>query len=201
MSKSLATLQKHAEIWHYSFTTPSGKRIRKSARTGEQVKAKKLAAAEYNRYWKAEQLGVTPDYTWQDAAMVWLDEKPERKENKNMLYGLRWFDCYLRNRLLINIDKGLIDFIKNEKQKTGVKNRTVNAILQQIRVVLRCAVENDMLVKVPAIKLLSEPKRRIRYLSEYEEKRLLSELPEHLVAIVKFALATGLRMSNIAGLK
>lgn len=201
MSKSLATLQKRGEVWHYTFTTPNGQRIRKSARTDDQIEAKKLAAIEYDRYWQAEKLGVIPDYTWQDAVMVWLDEKPERKNNRNMLYGLRWLDTYLRGRLLTNIDKQLIDFIRIEKQKTGVKNRTVNAALQQIRVVMRCAVEHDMLVKSPAIKLLSEPKRRIRYLSESEESLLLNELPEHLNPIVKFALATGLRMSNITGLK
>lgn len=142
-----------------------------------------------------------PDYTWRDAVVVWLNEKPERKENRNMLYGLKWLDKYLGGHLLTNIDKGLIDFIRDEKRKTGVKNRTINAVLQQIRVVLRCAAENDMLAKVPAIKLLTEPKRRIRYLSESEEFRLINELPEHLKPVVKFALATGLRMSNITGLK
>jgi integrase len=142
-----------------------------------------------------------PDYTWQEAVMVWLDEKPERKENKNMLYGLKWLDGYLRDRLIRNIDKPLIDFIKQEKKNTGVKNRTINASTQQIKTILKCAVEHGMLVKIPTVKMLSEPKRRIRFLSEFEESRLLSELPDHLIPIVKFALSTGLRMSNITGLK
>lgn len=86
-------------------------------------------------------------------------------------------------------------------RKEGVKNRTINAILQQIRVILRAAVEWDWLDKCPAIKLLPEPKRRIRWLTESEEMRLMQKLPEHLKTIVQFAILTGLRMSNITQLK
>ena len=37
-------------------------------------------------------------------------------------------------------------------------------------------------------------------LSHAQEKRLVDALPDHLIPIVLFALATGLRMSNITGL-
>ncbi|WP_245174461.1 tyrosine-type recombinase/integrase, partial [Gilliamella intestini] len=37
-------------------------------------------------------------------------------------------------------------------------------------------------------------------LTPNQEKRLVDELPDHLIPIVIFALATGLRMSNITGL-
>ena len=57
-----------------------------------------------------------------------------------------------------------------------------------------------MLDKVPAIKMLSEPPTRQVMLSHAQEKRLVDALPDHLIPIVLFALATGLRMSNITGL-
>ncbi|NBI43672.1 tyrosine-type recombinase/integrase [[Haemophilus] felis] len=160
-----------------------------------------LASKEYNECWRVHKLGERPQYSWQEAVVQWLEEKPTRKQDRNMIYGLRWLDKYLGDKKLIEIDRNLIRFIQSEKAKEGVKNRTINAVLQQIRVVLRAAVEWDWLDKCPAIKLLPEPKRRVRWLSEAEELRLMQELPEHLKPIVQFAILTGLRMSNITQLK
>jgi integrase len=49
--------------------------------------------------------------------------------------------------------------------------------------------------------MLKEPKRRIRWLTSEEAQRILSFLPSHLVAMVRFSLATGLRESNVTGLE
>ena len=44
-------------------------------------------------------------------------------------------------------------------------------------------------------------KGRIRWLTQCESSRLLSELPEHLKVMAKFSLATGLRERNVTGLQ
>jgi integrase len=49
--------------------------------------------------------------------------------------------------------------------------------------------------------MLEEPKRRERWLMADEKNRLFKELPEHLIPIAAFALATGLRKANVAGLQ
>ncbi len=46
-----------------------------------------------------------------------------------------------------------------------------------------------------------EKKGRVRWLTRDEVNRLLNELPEHLVNVVSFSLATGLRKSNALHLK
>jgi len=48
---------------------------------------------------------------------------------------------------------------------------------------------------------MPEPQGRIRWLTHAEADRLIRELPEHLKYLVRFALATGLRESNITGLE
>ena len=54
---------------------------------------------------------------------------------------------------------------------------------------------------VPAIRLLPEPKQRIRWLTPDEADRLIAELPAHLTAMVRFSLATGLREMNVVTLE
>jgi len=49
--------------------------------------------------------------------------------------------------------------------------------------------------------MLREPGRRIRYLTQEETQRLLTELPEHLADMAAFSLATGLRAANVTGLQ
>lgn len=57
--------------------------------------------------------------------------------------------------------------------------------------------EWEWLDRVPKVRLLPEPKLRVRYLEQEDFRRLLVELPEHLASLVVFSLETGLRQSNV----
>jgi len=84
----------------------------------------------------------------------------------------------------------------------GVANATVNRNLEVLRAILRkCVNEWEWLDKAPQVRMLQEPKRRIRFLTREEAQRLISELPEHLAAMARFSLATGLRQANVTGLQ
>jgi integrase len=54
--------------------------------------------------------------------------------------------------------------------------------------------------RAPAIRLLKEPSRRIRFLTRDQAMMLLRELPPHLRAMAAFMLSTGLRRTNVTGL-
>jgi integrase len=74
--------------------------------------------------------------------------------------------------------------------------------MEVVRAVLRRAAnEWDWLDKVPRIRMLPEPNRRVRWLTRDEAGRLIAELPEHLAAMVRFSLETGLRRANVTGLE
>jgi integrase len=103
---------------------------------------------------------------------------------------------------LNDISKSVVDNLIREKQKGGVSNATVNRMLAVLRAILNRAIKEwEWLEKSPHIRLLPEPLARIRWLSHNEASRLLSELPEHLGAMARFTLATGLRESNVTGLE
>lgn len=51
------------------------------------------------------------------------------------------------------------------------------------------------------MRLLPEPRQRIRWLKRDEANQLMDELPEHLADMMRFTLATGLREANVTGLR
>lgn len=60
---------------------------------------------------------------------------------------------------------------------------------------------SDGVENVPGMRFLPEPTGRTRWLTRDEAQRLLVELPEHLKAMARFTLATGLREANVTGLQ
>jgi integrase len=70
-----------------------------------------------------------------------------------------------------------------------------------IRAILRkAALDWEWIDKAPKVRLYQETKRRVRWITPEQANRLLAELPEHQRDVVLFALATGLRQSNVVGL-
>lgn len=65
----------------------------------------------------------------------------------------------------------------------------------------RAAGEWGWIPAAPPVRLYPERSRRIRWLTRAQADRLLQELPEHQRAVVRFALATGLRQANVLGLQ
>ena len=67
---------------------------------------------------------------------------------------------------------------------------------------LRAARDDwEWIRSIPTVKLLPESKKRVRWLTSDEAKRLLAELPENLADMTYFALATGLRRGNVTHLE
>lgn len=111
-------------------------------------------------------------------------------------------DSYLNDVLLSDINRDLIDRIIQARLSENVKHSTINRSLALIRSILRKAsIEWEWIEKAPKIRLYPEPKKRIRWLTNEQAEILVSELPEHLKAMVRFSLETGLRQANVTGLQ
>lgn len=79
---------------------------------------------------------------------------------------------------------------------------TVNRYLALIRaILLRARDEWEWIDKVPKVKLFREGPGRERSIAVGQVVTLLGELPVHQRDVVIFALATGLRQSNVVGLE
>jgi integrase len=93
-------------------------------------------------------------------------------------------------------------FIDHRREIDNVSNATINRALEIVRRILRLAVDDwQWLDKPPKIRMLREPKGKVRFLTKEEASRLLDALPKHLRPVVIFALSTGCRMREILRLR
>jgi len=195
------SIYKRGKTWWVQFTTPDGKRIQQTAGTKIKREAQELHDKLKAEAWRVKNLGSKPRHTWQEAVIRWLSEQSHKKSIRDDKKHLRWLNTYLHDKALIEINKNIIDELKQEKLETGVKNATVNRMLALVRSILnRAKDEWEWIDNSPTIRLLPEAERRVRWLTKIEADRLLKELPNHLEAMARFALSTGLRESNITGL-
>lgn len=182
--------------------THKGQRIRESAGTQKKSEAQHYHDLVKAQLWTQDKLKKDSQKTWLDAATRWLSESTHKRSIKDDILILQWLDPYLRNKKLISIDKNLIETIANIKESTGVKPSTVNRMLEIIRAILnKCVKEWDWLNSSPYIRMRKEENKRVRWLTRSEAMTLVNELPEHLKFMAAFTLATGLRESNLTGLK
>jgi integrase len=152
--------------------------------------------------WQQARLGVKPGYLRQDAVLRWLKETEHKASRIHDLKHLRWLDKHLNGLKLSDINRDCLDDVTQARLASGVANATVNRMLAVIRSILRKSViEWDWLDKSPKIRLLPEPKRRVRWLTRDEAAALIYELPSHLAAMVTFSLGTGLRQANVLDLQ
>lgn len=196
------SIYKRKETWWICFTTGDGRRIQQSADTKNKQEAQELHDRLKSESWRVKHLNAKPRYTYKEAVLRWTSEQQHRKRPEDDRQQLRFLDKYLGGKFLDEIDKAMIDFIKAEKLKTGVKNATVNRMLSFLRALLNKAYKEwDWLASVPPIKMLKDTTKRIRWLTHAEAQILLEVLPEHLKAMAAFSLQTGLRESNVTGLQ
>lgn len=195
------TLSKRGSVWWIDFVSPNGQRVRQSTETDNRVQARELHDQLRHDAWRIHRLGERPKRIWQDAADRWLQEQSHKATHREDEAKLRWLHNYLADRDLRSIDRTLIDKIVDAKRSEGCSNATVNRVLALLRAILRrCARDWEWLDQSPAVRLLKEPPRRIRFLTQDQAQQLLRELPPHLGAMATFTLATGLRASNVARL-
>jgi integrase len=195
------SLYKRGKLWWIHFATPSGRRIRCSARTSVRTQAQELHDKLKAEAWRIERLGEKPQRTWDEAAYKWLIETNHKATHKEDARKIQWLQKFLRGKVLESINREAIAEIGRVKAQEA-SPATANRFLALIRAILRrAAYEWEWLDKVPKVRLFQELRRRVRWITPEQVQTLLQELPRHQVDVVLFALATGLRQSNVVKLE
>lgn len=219
---------RRGEIWYASYSLPGGKRIKESLGTEDKRQAQELHDKRKAELWRVDRLGDFPDVTFEEACLRWLEEKADKKsldtDKGRIGFWLEHFEgmkikditeakiyasvSRMQNRKAKEIWQQRVDAaVRKGKDAPAFEAKPVTTStkakhLALMKAILRAA-ERDWkwLEKSPVIKIPSVRNKRVRWLEHEEAKRLIDECPEPLKSVVKFALATGLRRSNIINLE
>ncbi|WP_368920022.1 tyrosine-type recombinase/integrase [Citrobacter sp. RHB21-C01] len=222
------SLFRRGEIWYASYSLPGGKRIKESLGTTDKRQAQELHDKRKAELWRVDRLGDFPDVTFEEACLRWIEEKSDKKsldtDKGRMGFWLEHFEgvrlkditeariysavSRMHNRSNLEIWKARVEAARKKGKPDPVyvakpvTTSTKAKHLALMKAILRAA-ERDWkwLEKAPVIKIPAVRNKRVRWLEKDEAKRLIDECPEPLKSVVKFALATGLRRSNIINLE
>jgi len=196
------SLFKRGKTYWVSFTAPNGQRVRCSSGTKEKNLAQEFHDKLKVKYWTIQKLGDKAERSWQEVVVRFIRETNHKASHKSDLAHLRWLDPYLKDKLLTDVTRDFVDGITQIRRDEGVSNASVNRLLALLRSMLRKAhYDWEWSDRIPKVRMLPEPKRRIRWLSPDEANSLIGVLPDHLAYAARFSLATGLRQGNMKNLK
>lgn len=215
-------------VWHCHFFTPSGKRVRKSLGTTDKRQAQELHDRLKAEAWRVDQIGELPTRTFDECCLRWLDEKETKKTLDDDRVKMQFFMQHLSGVDVSTITaeqiNNLVARMENRNHRARwekkvaaalrkgteppaykpkmVSVQTKNHYLGFMRALLRAAEKEWGWIKhALAIKAKKQSNKRIRWLTREEATRLIECMPESMKGIVTFALATGLRRSNIIDLE
>lgn len=191
-----------SRFWWIAATLPNGQRIRQSAGTDNREDAEALLAKLKLDAYRGHHFGIKPQRSWKEAAVRYLELKKHLRSFATTQQILRKLDPYLRDLMLDQITGDVVWKIIEGGRKEGLMPATINRRLSWLRSVLRTARDDwQWLDTIPRIRLLPGEVERDRWLTRAEADRLIRACPPHLAALVRYALATGCRASEITGLE
>jgi len=179
----------------------SGRKIQRSTGTENKSQAQEYHDKLKASLWEQQRLGIKARRSWKEAVVRWLAETSEKVTHGEDIRKLRWLDPFLGTLMLDEVNLDVIDAVKAARLK-GAGKPTVNRYLALVRAILLCARDEwEWIDKTPKVKLFKEGPGRERSITREQVVTLLGELPFHQRDVVIFALATGLRQSNVVGLE
>ncbi len=191
-----------SRYWWINATLPNGKRIRQSARTENRQDAEALLAKLKLEAYQEANFGIKPQRSWQEAVVRFLAVKARLRDIKGYQGICKRLHHYLGELMLNQVNGDVIWQLIQGELKRGNKVATVNRHLAVVRAILLMARDEwQWIDNVPKVRLLSGEMERDRWLTHQEAECLIAECPPHLAAMVKFALATGCRASEITNLE
>ncbi|MGO4814234.1 tyrosine-type recombinase/integrase [Cupriavidus sp. 2MCAB6] len=194
--------RKDSRHWWINTTLPDGRRLRQSSGTEDFEEARALLAKLTLDAHRAAHFGIKPRRSWQEAVIRYLAAKVALRSFGDLQRICRKLDPYLGSLSLDQITGDTIWAIVQGELKRGNKPATVNRYLALVRNLLRTARDEwQWIDHIPKVRLLPGETERDRWLTRDEARKLIEACPSHLAALVRFALATGCRASEITRLE
>ncbi|HEY6825047.1 MAG TPA: site-specific integrase [Steroidobacteraceae bacterium] len=193
------SLYKRGESWYVDITTPRGRRIRESAKTGDRKAAKEYHDRLKAEAWRVDKLRERPSRTWDEAALRFLKEAEGKAIFRDYKRHIAFWTKHFSERPLEEISRHeAADVVEVQAKTPATRNRYIACLRA---VLMKACGAWEWIERAPKFKMYSEPKQRIRWISKEEAETLLAAMPEWLADLARFALATGLRQANVLALE
>jgi len=182
--------------------------VRQSAGTDDYDAAKALEQRLNAQAWAEERMGIKPPRTWQECVARWARERSGKRSWDTDAIRLRWLHAHFGDvadvRLITrdSLHAILVRHRPINEASAAPANSTANRIVALVQAILNAACrEWDWLERSPKLRTYPEPEGRQEWLTPAQWRSLEAELPEHLRRPATFALATGLRLEKVFGLR
>ncbi len=179
----------------------NGREVRETTGTENQEQAQEFHDRRRSELWRTTKLGDVTIESWDAAAYQWVEEHAQHKKSyEDDRLRLIWLTKKLSGKPITAVTTDEMLKIRKSLLTTRAPS-TANRFMAVISAVLNYAHSKGKLDGVPKIPYLQENNDRFLYLTQEQAAALIAELPSHLAAMTRFALATGLRRANITGLE
>ncbi len=123
------------------------------------------------------------------------------KDGKPYIIGIAHLDDFFAGRRAAGVTTDAIRSFIRKRQEEDAANGTINRSLALLRRMFRLAVQDGKLHDVPHFPMLKEAPPRRGFLEHADFQKLRMELPECLRPVATMGYYTGMRKSEILGLR
>lgn len=205
------SIYKHAKsgVWWLDFTTPDGKRVRRSAGTADKKAAQELHDRLKAEMWRVSALGETPDRTFDDAALEFLKSSEGQSDYETKVRHIVFWRGHFGGKPLRSLTAEAIraalpthTTYTDAREQRKLSNATINRYIATITRVMNVALESGWITSIPRVKLRQESGIRIRFITQDEARKFVASISmDWMRHLVIFALATGMRQGEILSLR
>lgn len=187
-------------VWQIDITTPTGERIRCSSKTTNKQDAQHLHDKLKLEAWRIDKLNKKPEKTVEQALIRFLEDAENQKDLETKIRHAQYWRDAIGHKLISSLTSD--DIYNNlpthkhngEKLSPATQNRYRTSIMRT----LNLAKQAGWVDAIPYIAKNTEPKKRVRWITREEARRLLDCITlDWMKEVCYFALMTGARMTEI----
>lgn len=177
------------------------KEVRQSTWTAVESDAEAYEIKLRHDLWRQQRLGEPADYTWESAAVRWLEENGHKRSIAKDKGILRWLKPHLNGRRLRELTTDYLTEIRNAKAAEPRSSRAnANRVMALVRSILRYAFEQGMMLTQPKVRMFTLEAADPMWITRADFDRFVALLRPLQADIARFAVTTGLRRTNITHL-
>ena len=190
--------------WYISYTAPSGRRIRESARTADYREAAAIEAQKRLEAQRVKHHGEQPSYTFDQLMLDYLRATHDKKTHDRDLASAARLQEHFTGLVVADVTPQQVSDYKRKRRGDGVKDATIAKELLLLSAAVRYAntewgwgVPNPTTGRVP-----QSAKRAPRWLTEEEAQALIEaarsrKRAPHMQDFVELGLSTGMRRDEM----